>query len=229
MTTPRKEQLADGVTLYCGDCRDVLPIIGRVDAVVTDPPYGNGTEYGEFDDTKDNLASLIADIMPPLLAASSRIALTCGVPNMWKYPADDWVLNWTDPSGEGGCVWGFPSWQPILVWGKDPFLQRGLGRRSDSIIRRFLRETNGHPCSKPQGIMDWIVNRVSFYGEIVLDPLMGSGTTGVSCINLDRSFIGIEIEPKYFDIACRRLSEALRRPRLPFEEPRKIEQMEMSL
>ena len=76
-------------------------------------------------------------------------------------------------------------------------------------------EKNGHPCPKPIGQMKWLVHRVSPFGdETVLDPFAGSGTTGVACMNLGRKFIGIEIEPKYFDISCERITNAQRQDRL---------------
>jgi DNA modification methylase len=85
---------------------------------------------------------------------------------------------------------------------------------------------SGHPTEKHVGLMRGLVERTD---GLVLDPFMGSGTTGVACANLDRQFIGVEREPKYFDIACRRISDALKRPRLPFEQPRKIEQGTLAL
>ena len=76
-----------------------------------------------------------------------------------------------------------------------------------------------HPNQKPLPLMQWCIERVSDPGDIILDPFMGSGTTGVACANLGRKFIGIEIEPKYFDIACRRIEDAYKQPRL-FDTPK---------
>lgn len=217
-------------TLYLGDCREILPTLGKVDAVVTDPPYGNGTEYGLCEDTNENLEALITKVMPLLLQKAIRVLITCGVANLARYPKSEWVLNWTDPSGEGGCPWGFPSWQPILAYGKDPYLQRGLGRRSDTIVKRFLRGDYNldHPCPKPLGLMKWLIDRSTFINETILDPFMGSGTTGVACVRLGRKFIGIEIEPKYFDIACRRIEEATRQPDMFIEKPAPAKQLEFA-
>lgn len=80
-------------------------------------------------------------------------------------------------------------------------------------------EANGHPCPKPLGWMTWLVELASNPWEIVLDPFMGSGTTGVACVKLGRRFIGIEIEPKYFDIACKRIEAACAQPDLFIETP----------
>ena len=199
------------IDLRLGDCLDVLPTLAdaSVDSVVTDPPYGNDTDYASYDDTPENLRQLVSAVMPHLLRVGKRVLLTPGVPNMWLYPPPTWVLNWTDPSGEGGCKWGFPSWQPILAYGKDPYLQNRQGRRSDSIVRRFLRDRDiEHPCSKPVGFMLWLIGRATAEGDTVLDPFMGSGSTGVACAKLGRSFIGIEKDPTYFEIAQKRIEQA---------------------
>jgi DNA modification methylase len=96
---------------------------------------------------------------------------------------------------------------------------RGLGSLPNGFSTTERAEENGHPCPKPIKQTEWMVSRVSFVGETVLDPFMGSGTTGVACAKLDRAFIGIEREPKYFDIARRRLESELAKPRLPLDEP----------
>lgn len=79
-----------------------------------------------------------------------------------------------------------------------------------------------HPTQKPIAVMEWCLGFVE--GETILDPFMGSGTTGVACVKLGRRFIGIEIEEKYFDIACKRIEEATKQPDLFIEQPKKPEQ-----
>jgi DNA modification methylase len=79
-------------------------------------------------------------------------------------------------------------------------------------------EKAGHPTQKPIQLMQWCLGFIPG-AKTVLDPFMGSGTTGVACVNLGRAFIGVELDPDYFDIACRRIAEAYKQPRL-FEEPR---------
>ncbi len=88
-------------------------------------------------------------------------------------------------------------------------------------------DPSGHPCPKPIQYAQWLVSRAAEMGQTVIDPFMGSGTTGVACANLGRKFIGIEIEPKYFDIACRRIEQAYKQPRLFKDEPVKAVQGEM--
>jgi len=214
----------DGITLYCGDCLDVLPTLaaGSVDAVVTDAPYANGTAYASYQDTPAELARLIAAIMRFMLRTGSRVAVTPGVISMHLWPTPTWALSWHSPNSNARSCWGFSCWQPILVYGKDPYLANRMGCRPDSFTYSSLkkRSVDGHPCPKPLGIMEWIVKRCSLAGEAVLDPLMGSGTTGVACVQTGRRFIGIEKEPKYFEIAVKRIEAAIaeRAEQLQFTE-----------
>jgi len=143
---------------------------------------------------------------------------------MMRYPEPEDIGGMFVQFGGGLGRWGFSSINPILYYGKDPYLAKGMGCRPNSWMVTDTAEKNGHPCPKPINFMLKIVNRVSWKDETILDPFMGSGTTGVACMNLGRKFIGIEIEPKYFDIACKRIREAwISRPRL-FEEAKKPEQ-----
>ena len=228
MTAPRKEVLSDGIEIWLGDCRDVLPLIGRVDAVVTDPPYGlSGSDtdknlYVSFSDEPAEVLRLVSDVLSSRIWA--RLVMTPGQSMMFKYPEPNAVGAFYYPAGTGSCSWGFVGWQPIFYYGKDPILARGGGRASNSFESTESAEKNGHPCPKPIGAWSKLVKRATELGELVCDPFMGSGTTGVACVNLGRKFIGVEQEPKYFDIARRRISEALSRPRLPFEEPVKVKQ-----
>jgi DNA modification methylase len=194
-------------TLYLGDCREILPTLGKVDAVVTDPPYGIGLEYGEYQDSASNLLELSRSVTAMCLGLAPLVSITPGNLNQYLYPKPTWTLCWFNRAGAGSGPWGFSCWQPIMCYGVDPYLAAGKGRRPDYIEWSETSEKCGHPCPKPLGFMKRWINRVSLTGEI-LDPFMGSGTTGVAAVQLQRKFIGIEIEPKYFDIACRRIEEA---------------------
>ena len=205
--------LADeSVQLYLGDCLEILPtlVAGSADAVVTDPPYGNGTNYNGYKDTKEQLIKLVRTFMPEVLRITKRVLVTSGVANMWIYPEPTWTLSWVNPGGIGSSQWGFSCWQPILAYGKDPYLQDGLGRRPDTLFQRKNEvDDNNHPCPKPTNVMRWIIERTTRQGDIVLDPFMGSGTTGVACVQTGRNFIGIEINPRYFKIAKERINKAI--------------------
>ena len=210
-------------TLYCGDSRDLIDALENVDAVVTDPPYGVGYEgsstkdggrsdggYASFDDTPDNIKSLIVPIVAKCIERFPRLCMTPGPASMFFYPIPRAVGAIYYPSGANSGPWGFVCSQPIFYYGKDPYLAKGLGRRANSFEAHRAAEKNGHPCPKPIDQMKWLVNRASMAGETVFDPFLGSGTTGVACVQMDRDFIGCEIEQKYFDIACRRIEQAQR-------------------
>lgn len=214
-------------TLYLGDCRDILPTLPKVDAVITDPPYGvnyagsatrhsvrDGVGYESFEDTPENVRDNIVPRFAEAIAMASRAAVTPGIKcsRFYPQPSAEGVIWY--PSGANRGPWGFVTHQPIFYYGKCPYLANGEGSRPTGFQSTEAAEKNGHPCPKPVGQMVWIINRASRAGETILDPFMGSGTTGVACMNLGRSFIGIEIEPKYFDIACRRIEDAQRQGRL---------------
>jgi DNA modification methylase len=226
------EQLADGVTLYLGDCREILPSLPKVDAVVTDPPYGIGDTAGGpesrarekgaynacFDDNQQYVSEVCGPIIRDCIALATRVAVTPGRTNQWHYPPASDVGCFYQPAATGCSFWGRPTWQPILFYGTAPNIGEQL--RALHFTLTESAEQNGHPCPKPIGAWKWLLTKTSRIGETILDPFMGSGTTGVAAVKLGRKFIGIEIEPKYFDIACRRISEALKQPDFFIEQPK---------
>lgn len=208
----RVEQIGNA-TLYLGDCLEILPTLPKVDAVITDPPYGIGLEYGSYVDSKENLATLAPSVVDACKALAKVVSITPGNLNQYLYQQPTWTLCWFNRAGAGSGPWGFSCWQPILCYGPDPYLAAGKGRRPDFIEWSETAEKSDHPCPKPTKFMQRWISRVSLDGT-VLDPFMGSGTTGVACHALNRPFIGIEIEPRYFDIACERITNAQRQERL---------------
>lgn len=193
-------------TLYLGDCREILPTLGAVDAVVTDPPYGVGFVYANHNDAHEGYHNWCIEWFAQLQQISQRIAISCGIANLQTWPPPTWTMCWHKPASMGRCPVGFNNWEPVLLYGKVP-------RQIVDVFRAVIvpdRELDGHPCPKPLGWGMALVDMISVGGDLVLDPFMGSGTTGVACARLGRSFIGIEIEPKYFDIACRRIEQAQR-------------------
>jgi hypothetical protein len=219
--THRIERIGDA-TLILGDCRDILPTLSGVDAVVTDPPYGvnfsgsatkhskrDGITYLSFDDTPENVRDEIVPRFVRALGVARRGAVTPGLRCARFYPPPDGEGVIWYPSGANSGPWGFVTHQPIFYYGKCPYLAGSAGSRPTGFQSVEAAEANGHPCPKPVGQMAWIIKRVSVCeGDVILDPFAGSGTTGVACIQLGRKFIGIEIEEKYFDIACKRIEEA---------------------
>ena len=213
----RKEVIGNA-TLYLGDCLEWLrgvPSCFRVDACITDPQYGGGIDYANgLTDDEGHVKSVSIPAISMCIEHADRVALTPGIKNMWLWRRPTHCGSFYYPSGAGCNAWGFTCWQPIFYYGSDPYLKEGKGSRPDSFEATMRAEENGHPCPKPIDQMIKLVDRVSFRGHTILDPFMGSGTTGVACMNLGRKFIGIEIEPKYFDIACRRIEDAQRQSRM---------------
>jgi site-specific DNA-methyltransferase (adenine-specific)/modification methylase len=233
-------------TLYLGDCREILPTLGKIDAVVTDPPYG---------------------IEDAPIQGQGRTGKRRGGNNIWH--AESWWDKELDPEWMRLCAassdviaW-FGHWRkreqveramllPLraeIVWAKDchvgppcPVAMRDerIWLFGTSGIKGKTFETSvwdqaiiptwehkHHKNEKPVALMSRLICFLD--PQTVLDPFMGSGTTGVAAVQLGRRFIGIEIEPKYFDIACRRIEDAASRPRLPFDPPQKPTQIAMDI
>lgn len=214
-------------TLYCGDCLEVLPTLPKVDACITDPPYGiNENEkkvasrrklaapkdYGAFDWDK---APPSDDLMTHVLSAGKWLALFGG--NYFNLPPSSCWLVWDKLNGDNDFA------DCELCWTNWPKAVRRLQWRWKGMIRQGNEERH-HPTQKPLQVMCWVIDLCP-KADTILDPFMGSGTTGVAAIQRGKSFIGIEREPKYFDIACRRIEDAQRQGSLLPPEPVKQEQV----
>lgn len=213
----RTEQIGNA-TLYLGDCRDVSLDTGRL-VPVFDPPYGVGevtggtingakVQYASFADTREELAQLARDYICPLVRSTLRAAFTPGRANSHLYPEAEDEGAFFQPAAVSMSKWGRGTYQPILFYGRDPRIGKTIQPLHCTVTEPA--EKNGHPCPKPINAWTWLVNRAALPGETVFDPFMGSGTTGVSCARLGLDFIGIEREPTYFEIACRRIEDAQR-------------------
>ena len=195
-----------------GDCLEVMKQFPdkHFDLCLTDPPYGIGVDYDSFDDTQENLKELVYKVMPEILRVSKVAIITCGVANIHLYPKPRWIMSWVSTAGCGSGPWGFCCWQPLLCYGKDPFLSNGLGRRPDIIMNNEASVKCGHPCPKPLGLWEKVLVRGSVNeGDLVLDPFLGSGTTCKMAKMLNRKYIGIELNPEYIEIAKNRLDGEL--------------------
>jgi DNA modification methylase len=208
----RVEVIGDA-TLYLGDCRDVLPTLRGVDAVVTDPPYGIahvwqggfGKGWGKADAQKELRNSWDAEGPDQAVLGwiSARTQAVVWGGNYFELPPSRCWLVWNKPER------GFTLAEAELAWtNMDAVVRVCDAPRSESD-----RE---HPTQKPVKVMMFSVQKTS---GVVCDPFMGSGTTGVACAKLGRRFIGIEIEPRYFDIACRRIEAAQRQPDMFVPKP----------
>jgi DNA modification methylase len=226
-----KKEVIGPCTLYLGDCLEILPELGMVDAVVTDPPYGvflgetkNGQErdkrreaYIGFSDTPEYVKNKVIPAIKIALSKAKCGFVTPGTRNCFLYPPPDDMGVWFNPAGTSMGRWGFMLSSPILYYGKNP--KNGRKSGAASIWGKHDRDTEIkklHPYPKSLKFMSWAVDKVSFEGDIILDPFMGSGTSGVACVNLRRRFVGIEIEEKYFDVACKRIEMANRQAQFDF-------------
>lgn len=202
MNFQRKEVIGKAV-LYLGDCRDVLPLLPKVDAVVTDPPYGIGMDGGKIG--KAEYEKMDWD--------SEAVDVSFILEREW--PAIIW----------GGNYFILPPESKWLVWDKrndqTTFADCEMAWTNlGGAVRQFRwmwsgpyqqqREERWHPTQKPLALMKWCIGQLRSEPEIILDPFMGSGTTGVAAVQMGRSFIGIEREEKYFAIACKRIEDAQR-------------------
>jgi site-specific DNA-methyltransferase (adenine-specific) len=211
----KREVVIGDCRLLLGDCLEILPTLGRVDAVVTDPPYGiadkwvGGSKHGWG---KSKVESILRNEWDakPLDAAALSILLA----------AADQHIIW------GGNYFDLPPSRCWLVWNKP---ERGFTlaeaelawTNRDSVVRVVDAPRSEpdrlHPTQKPVAVMAFSVAKTR---GTVCDPFMGSGTTGVACVRQGRSFVGIELDPTYFDIACRRIQDAVNRPDMFIETAR---------
>lgn len=223
----RVEQIGE-CTLYLGDCREILPMLEPVDAVVTDPPYGMNRQISGHK-VIERLGGVHGDDQPfdpaPFMVGKTHIFwganhYSSRLPDsqswlMWlkhdaslfgKRSTSPFELAWTDIGGAAKAI--------RLVW--DGSIKQGEGFGKPHV----------HPTQKPVEVMDWCLEFIE--AKSILDPFMGSGTTGVACAKRGRKFIGIEIEPKYFDIACERISNAYAQPDMlvPAPDP-KVKQLDI--
>ena len=221
-------------TLYLGDCMDILPTLSKVDAVITDPPYGIGEsskkvasrqrkeggnsaaladqrDYGEFDwDQKPPEKTLIDAIRDK----AQWSALFGG--NYFELPPTSCWLVWDKLNGDNDfadCELAWTNWNKAV---------RRIQWRWNGMIRQG-NEERYHPTQKPLGVMKWVIGLCP-KSDTIFDPFMGSGTTGVAAIEMGRKFIGIEREPKYFDIACKRIEQATKQEDMfiPKKQPEQV-------
>jgi len=217
-----KVQIGDA-TLYLGDCMDILQTLGKVDAVITDPPYGINENskkvasrgklaapknYGDFDWDK----APPPDALIELIRSKGQYQAFFGG-NYFTLPPTSCWLVWDKLNGDNDFA------DCELAWTNWPKAVRRLAWRWNGMIRQG-NEERYHPTQKPLEVMKWVIELCPKAGTI-LDPFMGSGTTGVASIQLGRKFIGIEREPKYFDIACKRIEQAVAQGQLFAPKPMK--------
>ena len=214
-----REEVIGDARLILGDCREVLPTLGRVDAVVTDAPYGIGWKPRVNHQDQKWIDRI--DFDPAQIARAGRQATMWGAEYLAPMlpPSKSW-LTWVKRP-----LVGFDFSEDSRSYATTELAWTNVGKSAffplvwDGGMRAGCTEnrTFCHPSQKPVELMQWCVRRHTD-AKTILDPFMGSGTTGVACVNLGRKFIGIEIDEGYFEIGLKRIEAAYRQPRL-FAEP----------
>jgi DNA modification methylase len=220
----RREEVIGDCRLILGDCLEILPTLGKVDAVVTDPPYGIG-ESSKKAATRGKLAP----------------ARDYGGNEDWDNdPADPRVIEWVRQNSQfqiifGGNYFQLPPSSCWLVWDKQngdndfadcelawtnlPKAVRRIHWMWNGMLRKG-KEERYHLTQKPLGVMEWSLSHLPATVRTVLDPYAGSGTTGVACVKKSLSFIGIEREPHHFETMCDRIRKAYAQPDMFIEAER---------
>jgi site-specific DNA-methyltransferase (adenine-specific)/modification methylase len=205
-----REEVIGKARLLLGDCRDILPSLERVDLVCTDPPYGIGEAAGKAK-TRDKLAKAIdygndawdnepisTDLMRAVRAAGRWNIIFGG--NYYDCPPAKCWLVW-DKCNTGDFA------DAELAWTNLPKAVRVIRYMWNGMLREKGAQRGDHPTQKPLEVMKWCIGHAPD-SEAILDPFMGSGTTGVAAIQMGKAFIGIEREERYFEAAVRRIREA---------------------
>jgi len=236
MTRHAIETIGDA-TLYLGDCREILPTLGKVDALVTDPPYGIGEAAGKAKTRRVDKSRWqngkprdygtaswddqpIDNDLLRLVMLSARWNVIFGG-NYYPLPPTRCWLVWDKLNGDNDFA------DCEMAWTNLPKAVRRLQYLWSGMLKAPGETRGDHPTQKPLGVMSWCLQQLPDGTKSVIDPFMGSGTTGVACAKAGMRFIGIEREPQYFEAACRRIEQAHRQPRL-FEEPKpKAEQLSL--
>lgn len=218
MSLPKPYYQDSAVTIYHGDCRKIIPLLGHVDLVQTDPPYLakdigvnkrkaitggllSPKDYTKLCHTWFKLASKKTD----------RLIFSPGIKHLWEYPPAPWTLCWNKPGAVAYSAFGgYTAWEPLLVYGKLPKGCRiGLDVLTYTPVSFARGVEREHPCPKHLGMWSKLLSMVSLPGEIILDPFMGSGTTLLAAKENGRRAIGIETEIEWCDLAVRRLRQEI--------------------
>lgn len=236
----RIETIAEGVTLYLGDCREIDPALLAADALISDPPYGIDFAHGGNDNsgigggryaTKFAGKAIVGDAEPfdpaPVLKLAPAAVLWGGNHYADRLPASSCWLVW-DKRAASGHSNDFADCE--LAWCSSNKVARIFRHHWDGMMRASERGVaRVHPTQKPIQVMRWSIEQIQPPAATILDPYMGSGTTGVAAVQLGRKFIGVEIDPDYFDTACRRIADALKQPDMLTQIERRAEEIQKTL
>jgi site-specific DNA-methyltransferase (adenine-specific) len=226
----RIEQIGNA-TLYLGDCMDILPTLDKVDAVITDPPYDNKTHEGHLSKVADRqelgfeqLFNFSGFVNACVDLSHRWVVMTCATTHaLESCNRDDFVRLgvWIKPNGAPQFTGDRPGtgWEAVAIFHRNGKKRWNGG--GHHAVWQYNIESGQHPTQKPIQLFSKFIEQFTDVSETILDPFMGSGTTGVAAIQLGRKFIGIEREPKYFEIACKRIEQAVAQGQLFEPEPSK--------
>lgn len=232
----REIRVIGDAVMILGDCLEVLPGLPKVDAVVTDPPYSDRTHEGHASGLAARDGANRKDLGYGALSHADieklapAFASACGGWVVWMCDDEQAVkirhemeaagryafapLPFVAPGSRVRLTGDGPSAWTIWIVPARTKAQVKWGTLPGAYVLPPGAKEHNHMGGKPTWLMQQLVKHYTRPGMVVVDPFMGSGTTGVACMNLGRKFIGIEIEPKYYEIACRRVEDAQRQSRL---------------
>lgn len=222
-----KPVIIGDATLYQGDCMEILPILGKVDSVITDPPYGMSFQSNHRSEkhlkiANDQSADLANFVINWAIQNANHSVYAFGRwDNLSDYPKPKSLITWVKNNWSMGDLkheHGRQTEVAFFYCGKNHYFPAG---RPTDVISYPRTNNEFHPTEKPVGL---IAQFIKWTGGLIVDPFMGSGTTGVAAIRAGRKFIGIESEPKYFDIACKRIEAAYAQGQLFAPVPKKQKQ-----
>lgn len=233
-------------TLYCGDCMDILPTLSKVDAVITDPPYGEQTHSNAKSNRNKGHGNKSIDFSSLTSDELSDVLYLCGlICDRWLIATMEWrhIARFEQDPPFGFELVRFGVWvktnpmpqisadRPAQGWEGIAYMHSTRGEKkrwnaggSHGNYVGALVTDGAHPTGKPLPLFTQFVERFTDEEETILDPFMGSGTTGVAAVQMGRKFIGIEREPKYFEIACKRIEDAQRQVDFFVKPPKRMEQ-----
>lgn len=209
-------------TIYCGDALDIIPALGRVNCAIMDPPYMIGVKSdweGKLNPFADMIngsywfSALFSKLKEKLpadgaiwtclnwrsIVTYSKASFDAGLPIESLMV---WDKDWIGPGGQVGLR---PCYEMVALLPMDKFAIPNRGLRDIQKFKWCSTKPSGHPAEKPEALMDFLISNSTRHGDIVLDPFMGSGTVGASALRLGRRYIGIELDPKWFNHSADRL------------------------
>jgi DNA modification methylase len=209
-----KKEIIGDATLYLGDCREILPTLEDVDAIVSDPPYGMSFQ-SNFRKEKHIAIANDGDVDLLLWACSLQARhskyIFCRWDNLQDVPRPKSMVTWVENNWSMGDLHHEHARQTeVALFYPGPSHKFPKSRPTD-VIHAPRTANENHPTEKPVFLMQAVIEWTE---GVVFDPFMGSGSTGVAAVQMGRKFVGIEIEPKHFETACRRIEDAQRQDSL---------------